>query len=207
MESLKWWLPLTSYSPTCSPHYLPFTVGLFDADRIYGGQFVTVLAKGLDPAIDIALWVPCQPRLLGHCKNTCVNNINFLACSYKLLNKEKYECEYEFCCHRVRPFEFIGILLLLLWHICVLCVYFGLSPKVLDLRPVGYMHIVTGLRNRRYFFECLKNITLISCRSSITRVASLTFVRTDKSSARSFRKEGNNTFCLATCSDFVVSNR
>lgn len=57
---------------------------------------MTVLAKGLDPAIDIALRVPCQPRLLGHCKNTCVNNINFLARSYKLLNKEKYESEYEF---------------------------------------------------------------------------------------------------------------
>lgn len=77
---------------------------------------MTVLAKGLDPAIDIALRVPCQLRLVGHCKNTCVNNINFLARSYKLLNKEEYESEYEFCCHVVWPFEFIGILLL--WHIC-----------------------------------------------------------------------------------------
>jgi len=35
--------------------YLPFAVGLFDADGIYGGQFVPVLAIGLDQAIDIAL--------------------------------------------------------------------------------------------------------------------------------------------------------
>lgn len=77
-------------------------------------------------------------------------------------------------------------------YMCVMCI-FWFKPKVLDLSPVGYMHIVMGLRNWRYFFVCLKNITLISCRSSITRVASLTFVRTDKSSDRSFRKEGNNT--------------
>lgn len=62
-------------------YYLPFAVGLFDADRIYGRQFVSVLAKGLDPAIDGALCVPCLLHFLGNLnkKNTCVNNINFLS--------------------------------------------------------------------------------------------------------------------------------
>lgn len=117
--------------PLC-PYYLPFAVGLFDADRIYGGQFVTVLAKGLDPAIDIALRVPCQPCLVRNCtkKNTCVNNINFLANSYKLLNKRKIRKRIRILLlgagHVVWPFEFIGVLLL--WLICY--VYISvLAPK------------------------------------------------------------------------------
>lgn len=130
---LERWL-VTSYPifPThiCSPHYLPFAVGLFDADRIYGGQFVTVLAKGLDPAIDIALRVPCQLRLVGHCKNTCVNNINFLARSYKLLNKEKYENA-----NTNSAAMLCGLLNLLafcFYGIYVMCI-FWFKPKVLDL--------------------------------------------------------------------------
>lgn len=82
-----------------------------DADGIYGCQFVPMLAKGLHKAIDVGLRVPWGPHILGHW-NTRVNNINF-APRYKLF-KKGFTCTSPRC-HVVRPFEFIG--LLLLWYL------------------------------------------------------------------------------------------